>query len=401
MTPTHHSLKHVRALVEEIRTFLNSGDHTNSPRMTEKASEFAAVARATNERLQRCAEWMQNGQRTAAVQFANMQPDLIEMTTTLRFERLDQWAECSATYGWERAPAIKEEIASRLSTAYAEERQWDELLKRHRRLALQKAGIVPRLATLREIAAADHTSPFWRNDIAVLEEERARQLVDAGEVAIRHQDYAKIDRFLKEYKAESWISAPPDRLVALHAQSVAVFHVQRSLPSLAGEIGAAIRRQNGTQVLALLSQWNEVVGDVRRVKPDWQPPAALMVAVQPAIEYAAQVDDHKRVAEFHADLQQLHVGIDSNAGSEEIALLVAKVESHGMGIPPATRKALSELRHSEATSTALNTAMIVSVIMAMVVLIIVAFFIGRSLMQNAPKATPATDDTTIGRESDE
>ena len=60
MAVTHHSLKHVRTLVEEIRTFLNSGDHTNSPRMTRVADEFAEVARSTNERLQRCAEWMKS-----------------------------------------------------------------------------------------------------------------------------------------------------------------------------------------------------------------------------------------------------------------------------------------------------------------------------------------------------
>ena len=77
------------------------------------------------------------------------------------------------------------------------------------------------------------------------------------------------------------------------------------------------------------------------------------------------------------------MALRGEAGPEEIALLTAKVESHGMGIPLKTRKALGEHRQAEATTGALNTALIVSVLLAGIVLVMVVFFLARAMMSSS------------------
>jgi hypothetical protein len=375
------SLKGTRTLVEEMRTFINSADHTNNPRTADLASQYADAAREANARLQRASELLQNGHRTAAIQYADAAPELLSLVTTLNFPELSQWQEVAASYGWERAPAIKTEIAATLSDAYALERELQPLLKRHRWLALRNAPIAERLAALREIAAADHTSPIWLDDIAVFEQERARELTLLGQAATRAHDFAQLERFVAEYKQEKWTNPPPEPLQALNRQAVSVFHVQRTLPQLAGEMANHLWRQDGPRVLELLKSWNEVCDDVRQARPGWEPPPELMATVQPAVQLAHKVAEQQRFAAFQADLQELTIAIDTDARPEEVALLTAKVESHGFGLPAATRKALAEHRHAEATASALNTAMIVSVVLALLVLMIVGFFIAQSVMK--------------------
>jgi hypothetical protein len=375
VTANHLSIKSARLLVDELRTFINSADHTNSPRFADLAWQYAEAVRGANGRLQRCSELLQNGHRTAAIQIADSQPELLQLASTLHFPEIAAWQECAANYSWERAPAIKIELAAVLNDAYAMERQLQPLLKQHRRLALTKAPVADRLVVLREIAQTDRTSPYWQDDIALFEAERARELIQLADSALRSQDYGELDRFLTEHKQEIWCTPAPEPLVVLQRKAVSVFHVQRTLPQLAGEIANHLARQNVDGTLQVLGQWESVCDDIWQVRPEWEPPAEMQHMLRPALALRQTIEQRQRISAFHADLQELHVAIDSEAGAEEIDLLVAKVESHGLSIPPQTRKVLAEHRQAKSTAGALNTAMIVSVLLALVVLVVVVFLL--------------------------
>ncbi|MFN0018698.1 MAG: hypothetical protein ACKVP0_10595 [Pirellulaceae bacterium] len=379
---TTFSLKQVRALVDEMRTFIDSPDHTNSPRITELAASYAEASRDGNARLQRCSDLLQKGHRTEALQLAEAEPDLLALIPVLAFPEIQKWQECAANYGWERAPAIKTEVAAVLSDAYALQRQLHPHLARHRRLALAKASTAERLAVMREIFKIDRTTAFWREDIVVFEAKRAQELAPLGEGAINAQDFSLLDQFVREFKSEEWCAPPPDGLMSLNAVAVSLLHIQRTLPHLAAEINGSLRQQNVPRTLSLLQQWNTIVADVSHTKTGWQPPAELSNYVRPAQELSQRVAEEQRVAAYQVDLQELGLALQGEGSQDEIALLTAKVESHGMGIPLGMRKSLSEHRQTEATSGALNTALIVSVLLAGIVLVLVVFLLVRSMLKS-------------------
>lgn len=376
------SLLQVRALVEEIRAFVQGVDQTNDPRLAESARRYADACLAANARLRRCGEFLQSGHRTEALGLVEADPDLLALVGALSFGELDLWQELTASYGWERAQPLRNDTAAALNEAYVVERRLAPWLKRHRYLALARGSIAERLSVLRQIAADDHTSPIWREDILMLERERAAELLALGRTAVNACDYQLMAQFVHEYAQEPWLQTPEAGLLTCHAQAISMLHIQRTLPRLAQEIGIALQRRDLAAVTALVARWNSALAEVRKAIPNWALPLALHDLVQPAIDWLQACDNQRRTNEFRADLTLLHSAITNGASPEQVATLLAKVESYGFEIPPYTRQEIDRHRLSEKAAGSLNTAVIMAVLLAGVVGSVIAFFIVRGIMSN-------------------
>src|SRR5262249_12272392 len=112
----------------------------------------------------------------------------------------------------EPAPILPIEPARLLNEAYAEENPLQDLLRRHRRLALQRAPLRGRIAVIRQLAAQDPGNPIWADEQRAYEAVRLVQIQDEAAEAVRLHDAAGIARLVAEVELPGWVELPPPAL---------------------------------------------------------------------------------------------------------------------------------------------------------------------------------------------
>src|SRR5437870_5558580 len=128
-----------KRIIDDIRAFIYSSDQTRSEELDELARHYAQACRAANDRLNRCGDFLEKGLRTQAIGLAEAEPDLLDLLAVLNFPELDEWKDLAATYGLPTFQPLRLDVADGINQAYAQEKQVEKLLRRHRRLALAKA----------------------------------------------------------------------------------------------------------------------------------------------------------------------------------------------------------------------------------------------------------------------
>ncbi len=175
-------------IVEQIRTALHSGDPGHNGRLAGLASAYADACTEAAQRLGRCHRLLQQGLRSEAIQLAESEPKLLDTLAVLDFPERPEWDDVVQMRNLTPAPRIPLEPARLLNEAYADEDPLQELLRRHRRLALQRAPLKLRIAVLRQLAAQDPGSPIWAEDLRTFEQARMLEIQDEAAEAIRRHD---------------------------------------------------------------------------------------------------------------------------------------------------------------------------------------------------------------------
>ena len=117
--------------------------------------------------------------------------------------------ELVGIYGLAPAPRLQVEVASFLNEAYAQEEPLQELLVKHRRLAMQCLPLRLRLGVMRQLAVQDPHNLVWADDLHAFEKSRFRQIqVEAAEAA-RLNDPVHMARLLAEIQQQTWLEPPP------------------------------------------------------------------------------------------------------------------------------------------------------------------------------------------------
>src|SRR5262249_36057862 len=142
-----------------------------------------------------------------------------------------------ALYGLPAAPALNLDAAKALNEAYAEEQPLEDLLKRHRLLALSRAALPARLMILRRIAGMDALNPVWADDVREFERARLRQMPQEVEEAARRGDTAAVAALAEEVRGGRWSVELPAGLVH-HLEAVARQHAQSKA------LGALLKSEN-------------------------------------------------------------------------------------------------------------------------------------------------------------
>src|SRR6516165_1407149 len=163
-------------IVEQIRVILHAGDPARNGRLGALATAYAGACHEVTQRLGRCHRLLQQGLRSEAIQLAEAEPNLLETLAALDFPERAEWDDLVHLHDLEPAPNLPIEPARRLNEAYAEENPLQDLLRRHRRLALQRAPLRSRIGVLRQLASRDPGNPIWTDDLRAFEGNRFLQI---------------------------------------------------------------------------------------------------------------------------------------------------------------------------------------------------------------------------------
>ena len=215
-------------IVDQIRAFVQSSDQTRNGVLESLASTYADACVEINQRMGRCHRLLQQGLRSEAIQLADSEPKVLDSLAALDFPERADWDELVQIYELAAAPKLAIEQAQFLNEAYAQEDPLQDLLRMHRRLALQRASVKPRIAIMRKIAAQDANNSIWADDLRTFEKARFREVQSAAAVAVQNRNLAALSQLLAEIEQQTWVEPPPKALVQALRKADAQFRGQQT-----------------------------------------------------------------------------------------------------------------------------------------------------------------------------
>jgi hypothetical protein len=325
-------------IVDDIRSFLHATDQTYTEPLRHLASEYAEACNKANERLRRCEEYLQRGMRSEAIQYAQAEPPLLDVVAVLDFRERMDWEQTAAMYGLTPPPRLRLETAEALNRAFAEEKPLEDLLRKHRRLALARAPLPDRLAILHKIWRMDAGNPVWGEDVVRLEQARFGQLREMMSVAAASQDVDLIFQVREELFGKTWTAPLPKPLieeVARLARSYQTRKLQLDLERAGDRLLQAYHARRESDAWGYWNEWRQL-SDALGLGPGHASSHKISPARQWLEQLARQRLDQQKRTEFNADLERLEAALRAQTPPEQLRQLYAAVLRHRRPIPKAT-----------------------------------------------------------------
>lgn len=197
--------------VEYLRDIRTAPVTAASDELRQAAAEYAQLCTQANERLRRCTTLLQQGLRSEALQLSNEEPNLLDLVAALDLPDASVWADICQQFDLPLPPPLQLDRAALINDAVNGAPSLEELLTRHRHLALERAPIRERLAVMRQVAQIDGTSSFWDKDIRAAERARIKEMRLECQAAVRDNDAAGISELAGEVEKGDWREPiPPD-----------------------------------------------------------------------------------------------------------------------------------------------------------------------------------------------
>lgn len=372
---THHDL------IDELRSFIHSSDQTLTDGLKDLAAQYAAACREVNQRLGRCLDNLKRGLRSEAIHLAQAEPVLLDVLSALDFPERPQWDEIAALYGLPAAPALNIDAAKALNEAYAEEKPLEDLLKRHRLLALARAPLAGRLMILRRIASLDALNPVWLDDVREFEKTRLRQMHQEVEDATKRGDTAAVAALAEEVRGTRWEVELPAGLMH-HLDAVARQHTQsKAMKSLLKSENDLTHAINAFDVARARRLGEEIHGLVKAAA--LRPGDPVLERVSASLAWIEEQDCREAAARQHEKAERLlERALDESASREELELQFRAMEKSGRGLS-APLEARYQARIKELTAAAerkLRLLRIGAVAAAVLAVVLVSWLVYRSAL---------------------
>ncbi len=299
-------------LVDDIRSFLAAGDYGVETRIADRSEEYAQACRGVNDRLRRCGDALRRGLRGDAMQLADAEPNLLELVAMLDFQGLDSWkAICAQSPELTTPPDLLIETAVTLNEAYAIAQPLQNLMARHRLLALARAPLADRLKVMRRLAEMDPESSFWDDDVRTFERARITEMHAQLKSAEAARDASVVLELNKEAEDSAWrISVPRDFRNRLQ-QSAARFAAEQTLAALRGllpKLNEAYGALAYDDCKPLLAKWFATVASTH-----FDVPADLQEQVDPIVAWVLEEDQRRQnQVEFEEACNTLEQAIDTD-----------------------------------------------------------------------------------------
>lgn len=320
-------------IVDEIRSFVQSVDQTLTDRIKEVAILYSQACNEVNQRLRRCDEFLQKGLRSEAVHLAQTEPILLDQLAILDFAERPQWDELAMMYGLAPPPQLRLETAAALNEAYADEQPLEELLRKHRLLAINRDSLKGRLSLMRRIAELDPANTVWPDDIRQFEKVRFQQFQNELTGLTHTQDYKGLAAIATELQTTAWLSSPPAALVNRVESTKNRFRKSWSsgmLRTLEGELNDAINAFDVERARQIREKWNFIAKDAELPDDD-----ATMQKAALAFEWLKEQE--LRQANEHAFLDSLDVlemALDKRRPREVVDQAYYSVMQYERELPP-------------------------------------------------------------------
>jgi hypothetical protein len=338
-------------LVDQIRAFVQSSDQTRNNALESLASAYAEACVDVNQRMSRCHRLLQQGLRSEAIQLADSEPKLLESLAALDFPERADWDELGQIYELAAAPKLAVDQAQFLNEAYAQEDPLQDLLRMHRRLALQRAPIRSRIGVMRKLAAQDSTNPIWNEDLRTFEKARFRQVQTEATEAAQSRNVGTISQLLAEIEQQSWVEPPPKALLQALRKADALFRGQQMrslLNDLDTRLNDAFAARDPIRGRLARQEWIALTASapLAPADPIWE-------RVQPALSWLEEADRQDELHRAHEDsMAALVQRLDDSAyvSPAELERLAHAVLQYGQGMPEAIQQRyVSRLSVAETT----------------------------------------------------
>ncbi|HZW35213.1 MAG TPA: hypothetical protein VFF52_31110, partial [Isosphaeraceae bacterium] len=337
-------------IVEQIRTLLHAGDPARNGRLAALATSYAGACHEITQRLGRCHRLLQQGLRSEAIQLAESEPNLLETLAALDFPERAEWDDLVHLHDLEPAPRLPIEPARLLNEAYAEENPLQDLLRRHRRLALQRAPLRSRIAVVRQLAAQDPANAIWVDEQRAYESVRLVQIQDEATEAVRMHDAAALARLVAEVEQPGWAEPPSPALIQSLRKADADLRGERTravLEEVASRLDEAHNGRDSIRGRLARQEWARLAATAALARDD-----PIAGRVQPALDWLADEDrrvdeDRRREAAVTALVRALDY--PGFLPPNELERLAHEVSRHGQSLPEGLQQRyISRLHAAEA-----------------------------------------------------
>jgi len=289
-------LDHQR-IIDDLRNAMYSATPESLDMLRLAVADYAVLCDEANERLRTCDALLRQGLRSEAIQACEIEPNLLDLVSTLDFADREQLVGICATNNLAIPANLSMDVAAELNEAYAVQQPLEALLRHHRLLAIAQGSLTERIKTLRSISELDQNSSVWLDDLKTFEKERLKEIHREAEQAARAGNLAVLDGLVREVKETPWHLPTPAELarsVKQVADKVRVKKARMDLGRLEPELNDAFAAFDVEAGHRLREKWQACVS-VCGLRPD--DPLAERVA--PALAWldeqdavAAQETDH-------------------------------------------------------------------------------------------------------------
>jgi len=382
-------------IIEAIRIAVRSPEAADPDLLSDDAAQFSEAVAEVNERLRDAGKLLQKGLRVEAVQLCQTEPNVLELVQVLDFPERDSWGQLVNYWQWPPPPDLHLEIATSLDTAYAELQTLDPLLRKYRRLNLQRAPLAERGMVLRQLHHTDPHNHLWRDSIMEIESLRLSTIESEMDQAYGRQDGARINSIFEEMTTLQWVTPIPQVLVdKINSYRVALYQgdVRTHLETILGQWEAAGQAGNEAEGNRCRLEWNSHAQNAGMAETD-----PLNVRVRPLLTWMTNVDAAGQVkSQTMGFRRELNALLDRRAPTEEIEQAKAKVLRLGGEIPKDVERRISDTYQREAKGQKNRTTAIIAG-----AVILVLFMLGMLALLVLRDISSKQDSTSNVRPSDQ
>jgi hypothetical protein len=156
-------------LVGRINTAVQAAGTGMAADVGELAKEYARILLFATQRLNACAVLLSKGLRSEALHLLVVEPSVLPVIQAFESAKLPDFEYLCKQQGITLPQRWTPDQLANLRQAVAQEKKLQPLLKKHRLGAMIQLPLPERIATLRELAAADPGNPVWDPDIRTFE----------------------------------------------------------------------------------------------------------------------------------------------------------------------------------------------------------------------------------------
>lgn len=223
-------------------------------------------------RLEHCVQLLRQGLISEAIHDAEHPSNLLLHIAAIDFAELPAWQKIIQTHRQAQLPVIPDALVVELDEAFPRAKRLENLLKRHRQLALAKMPLRDRIQVLRQLQKADAVNPVWQDDLLVLERARQKRIAVEIEQAASINDLPQLQRLWEEVN-QKWIEPMQPALISdmkLRITQLEQRALGEKLETIWASLEAAHQNKDVAAAEPLLAQWKELQPKwFGQQRPEW------------------------------------------------------------------------------------------------------------------------------------
>ena len=380
------------SVIDQIQALLAWDHDPESDYMETLANDYRRLVNEVNERLRACDKLLSRGLRTEAIQQAESEPNLLDITAVLDFPEAEYWSDYVSQYEMPPIPELLVNIAADLNDAYAAEQPVARLLKLHRLHALALSPLSDRILILRTLADIDRDNAHWLEDLERFEDARLMQIEEELEEAFQAKDAARIAAIDQEMSTDEWHMRPPKALrskVRSAHNRLRSHAANKQVRQVAEELIAAFKESDEARTRDCAERWEELVSMADLPGDD-----PIFAEVMPALSWVAAQNTREAGQKAYDDsVAALQKAIRRNAPMQKLERLAQSALEFDLGLPEEVQDQLEDRYTKHRREKSRRKMLMIGGIAAGVVFFVIVVVLLVMVVMAPPPEEPAEDDT--------